>query len=621
MNAEQFAKHEQQQEERILSSYWASRIYTYFWIDADGNMRSKQRVMRNSAEELPPDWNFDGSSTGQASGENSEVVLKPRAKYFLHNAPSASPSSTRSRWHYLVLCDTWHRSKIIGSDGKISYSELTPAKNNNRDLAEQIFSIPTVKNERLWFGLEQEYFLKSINTTNKKHGEGVYCDYYENPGTFYCGVGAESVYIDEQNLVNAHRDACLNAGINISGTNAEVAPSQWEFQVGPCEGIDAADQLWAARYLLVKMACEYGYEVIFSPKLNTVPESESESESESDSECSTQDGMMHLGLKSRREDKLNINGSGCHTNFSTKTMRTCPTKTYTNSTNAGQTELVEKDPSAIKRRSNGVSNYIMNVIECLEKVHNEHMLVYGDGNEARMTGNCETASYDTFSYGVGDRGTSIRIPVDVFINGYGYIEDRRPAANADPYLVTSFIARTVAPATTNDVTSTEMTPTEFKEWESGVFMQAEKSDPNYRNRVAKMVEDVVNKRAAGAESEDARRAMDERFARAHKENNEDYEREQMLKYDSCASPFDVYQRPASSNISGNPSTSSDDDFDETKGDSRYVRSNGAVVKDDFDETKGESLWGHYNTVVKNGRRVLLDDGIPEQRQSYYNKIY
>ena len=96
MNAEQFAKHEQQQEERILSSYWASRIYTYFWIDADGNMRSKQRVMRNSAEELPPDWNFDGSSTGQASGENSEVVLKPRAKYFLHNAPSASPSSKRT---------------------------------------------------------------------------------------------------------------------------------------------------------------------------------------------------------------------------------------------------------------------------------------------------------------------------------------------------------------------------------------------------------------------------------------------------------------------------------------------------------------------------------------------
>tara|TARA_B100000902_G_C27214557_1_gene866257 strand:- start:983 stop:1330 length:348 start_codon:yes stop_codon:yes gene_type:complete len=115
--------------------------------------------------------------------------------------------------------------------------------------------------------------------------------------------------------------------------------------------------------------------------------------------------------------------------------------------------------------------------------------------------------------------------------------------------------------------------------------------------------------------------MDERFARAHKENNEDYEREQMLKYDSCASPFDVYQRPASSNISGNPSTSSDDDFDETKGDSRYVRSNGALVKDDFDETKGESLWGQYNTVVKNGRRVLLDEGIPEQRQSYYNKIY
>ena len=377
-------------------------IYEYIWIDGDGNMRSKKRVTSLGAT----DWNFDGSSTGQATGEDSEVILKPRAKYRFVHAPG-SP-------HWLVICDTWHRFKTIGEDGKISYSELMPALNNNRTAAAEIFDIPAVRDEHTWFGLEQEYFLQSMNISSEEYCRQVENDSEINAGNFYCGVAAKSVHHNrESDLVHEHMQICIDMGINISGVNAEVAPTQWEFQIGPCEGIDAADQLWAARFLLVKLASEYGYTVLFDPKLKGAT------------------------LQS-------VNGSGCHTNFSTRSMRKCPTKDVSQplplAENPEEQQTIEQDPAAI--RGNGVSEYIMTVIERLEKAHNEHMLVYGVGNDARMTGVCETAAFDQFSYGVGDRGASVRIPTDVFLNGYGYIEDRRPAANADPYLVTSIIAQT-----------------------------------------------------------------------------------------------------------------------------------------------------------------------------------
>jgi len=401
--------------------------------------------------------------------------------------------------------------------------------------------------------------------------------------------------------------------------NAEVAPSQWEFQIGPCEGIDAADQLWAARYLLVKMAGEYGYEVLFDPKLKTVSDGDHIADL-----LDIQNTHDDSSLSEDEDDVTSmpsVNGSGCHTNFSTKTMRTCPTKTRTvcgsesRYNSSQQTEVVEKNPSAIERRPNGVSDYIMKAIECLENVHEEHMMVYGKGNEARMTGNCETARYDKFTYGVGDRGVSVRIPVDVFLNGYGYIEDRRPAANADPYLVTSFIARTVAPAATNktfnvgsnkiNITSNAMAPAEFKTWEEGVFAKAEKKNPLFRERLSEMIEDTANKRAAGAESESARRTMDERFARAHRLCDEDYEIEQNNIKDQT---FRDGPPPRQTSRSLSPRRS----FampTENKLDS-------VVSSDsDFDETKGESLWEHYNTVVKDGRRLYLDEGRPAP--SYY----
>lgn len=598
MNAEQYAKYLKDSEDKMLNAPhmfggYKKCHYTYFWIDGDGNMRNKVKIMVTDTPRSPPDWNYDGSSTGQAPGVDSEVILKPRGVYPFMSSSNSSNTRSHER-HFIVLCDTWHRSKHINADGKICYSDLIPALNNNRSMADDIFSIPDVSNQRFWFGLEQEYFLKLLGTTREEHSRGVHEDYHDYPGTFYCGVGAKSVYMRECKLVDAHREACIAAGINISGTNAEVAPSQWEFQIGPCEGIDAADQLWVARYLLVRLAAEEGYEVIFDPKLFT---------------------------ETAADDVGCVNGSGCHTNFSTKLMRTCPTKTRTVTREVTQTqlrlvpELVEKDPSAIERRANGVSDYIMKTIECLENVHEQHMMVYGKGNEERMTGECETASFDKFTYGVGDRGVSIRIPVDVFLNGYGYIEDRRPAANADPYLVTSFIARTVAPAATNvninvdnskvSITGTEMTPKEFNEWEAGVFAQAAKTDSHYHDRLTKMVEDAANKRAAGAESEDSRQAMDERFARAHRQCDEDYEIEKSMKRDHIAQR----QMRASGSRSLSPTRSF-----------AMPTENGldAISSDnEFDETKGEGLWEHYNTVVKNGRRLYLDEGRPEQPGSYY----
>ena len=352
-------------------------VLDYVWIDGTFELRSKKRTMVTDKEQAwmdvqeVPIWNYDGSSTGQAEGSNSEIILTPCAIF--------NDSLSCARQSRIVLCCTHKNGK--------------PTKTNNRDLAVDLFNIKL--NEEPWFGLEQEYFIMDHKT-----GKPLGFDASGNAkpqGKYYCGVGSD-VYGRE--IAEEHLNACISAGINIAGINAEVAPGQWEFQIGICEGIQAGDHLWVARYLLQRVAEKHNVGISFEPK-------------------------PILG---------DWNGSGCHTNFSTKTMRDA-----SNSTRAYQC--------------------ILDSIERLRETHDKHMQVYGEGNETRMTGNHETASYDifTFSNTDGNRGESVRIGKETMEKGYGYFEDRRPAANCDPYKVTSYIFHSSVLSSKNDHDSVENT--------------------------------------------------------------------------------------------------------------------------------------------------------------------
>ena len=326
-------------------------LLEYVWIDGVNKLRSKTRCIEdiniNVNIKNIPEWNYDGSSTYQASCEKSEVVLSPCAIFkdpFRRNTNS-----------YIVLCSTYT------VEGK-------PLSNNHRHKASKLFN----NEEDPWFGLEQEYFICNELTG---YPLGYTPDIIQ--GQYYCSVGTNNTF--GRKIVEEHLEACLYAGIKISGINAEVAPGQWEFQIGICKGIEAGDHLWVARYLLERIAENNGVVIDYHPK-----------------------------------PKHNINGSGCHTNFSTRKMRT---------PGIGMEE-------------------INRVISLLGEKHEEHIKIYGKYNNLRLIGTSETSSMKHFSYGIGDRSVSVRIGNETVKNGYGYIEDRRPASNIDPYLVTSKIFET-----------------------------------------------------------------------------------------------------------------------------------------------------------------------------------
>lgn len=342
-------------------------IAEYIWLDANKRFRSKTKIIYDFTNKgfisdkndvsMYPNWDYDGSSTGQASGTSSEIILVP---VFVCDNPLLNDSiksinSNRVLIKKLVLCETFH------VDGK-------PTAENTRHNATTIFDMSV--EQKPWFGLEQEYFIFGEN----KHSE--------ETTMHYCGIGCD---ISHRQIAEEHMAACLTAGLNISGINAEVSKDQWEFQIGPSEGVRAADELLVARFLLERIAEKYQKNICYDPKPFT-----------------------------------HINGSGCHTNFSTITMRS------------------KKD-----KHSDGGINEIERVIKNMEKHHIEDIEHYGKDNDKRLSGIHETSSYKTFSWGVANRGASVRINNTTDINGFGYFEDRRPAANMDPYLVTSILMERV----------------------------------------------------------------------------------------------------------------------------------------------------------------------------------
>lgn len=331
----------------------------YVWIDGTGqSMRCKTKTMYKIPKSVDdcPVWNFDGSSTRQADGNNSDVYLHPVAMF---------EDPFRGTPNKMVLCETY------------SY-DMNPSVANNRKTCNEVMSHETVSRSHPWFGMEQEYTLMNIEHRPlgwPKMG-------YPGPqGPYYCGVGGGLVYGRE--VMEAHYRACIYAGVKISGENAEVMPSQWEYQVGPCEGIQMGDHLWMSRYILERVAEDFDIVVSFDPK--PIPG--------------------------------DWNGAGCHTNYSTEIMRQ----------DGGMAEI----EAAIER---------------LSLRHEWHIRKYdpsgGADNARRLTGQHETAQIDQFSYGVASRNSSVRIPRQVAEEGKGYFEDRRPSSNCDPYVVTEAIIRT-----------------------------------------------------------------------------------------------------------------------------------------------------------------------------------
>ncbi|CAN6484800.1 unnamed protein product [Victoria cruziana] len=218
-------------------------IVEYIWVGGSGmDMRSKARTINHPVTDPSqlPKWNYDGSSTGQAAGGDSEVILYPQAIF---------RDPFRRGNNILVMCDTY------SPDGK-------PLLSNKRYKAAKIFSDPKVAAEEPWYGIEQEYTLLQKDV---KWPLGWPVGGFPGPqGPYYCGVGADKSF--GRDVVDAHYKACIYAGINISGINGEVMPGQWEFQVGPSIGVSAGDELWVARYILERITEMAGVVLSLDPK-------------------------------------------------------------------------------------------------------------------------------------------------------------------------------------------------------------------------------------------------------------------------------------------------------------------------------------------------------------------
>ncbi|CAK6972208.1 glutamine synthetase-like [Scomber scombrus] len=329
----------------------AECLVTYVWVDKTGErVRSKIKSLNEEPAGIRdiPEW-----SVGWMIDElSTEVILVPvrmfRDPFFL------DPNK-------LVLCE-------------VLYNSYEPIESNQRSKCAKVME--EVKEFQPWFGMEQEYTVFGL--------DGEPFGWPSQEWTFTrvsCGVGIDKVF--GRDISICHYKACLYAGVKICGTNAESLPSQWEFQVGPCEGIEMGDHLWIARYILHHVCEDFGV-------------------------VASLDAKPIKGIDAT---------SGCHTNFSTLEMR-----------------------------SEGGLQFIKEAIRRLGKRHFQHLQVYdphgGADNMTRLTSQRSTSSFHDFSTATACRNVSVRIPGYVSRRGCGYFEDRRPAANCDPYMVTRALVET-----------------------------------------------------------------------------------------------------------------------------------------------------------------------------------
>lgn len=337
----------------------------YLWLDGaepTQQLRSKTKIVHltqtPTVKDLDP-WSFDGSSTNQATGDNSDCVLQP---VFVCRNP------LRTGNHWITLCE------VLNSD-------LSPHKTNHRAKLRKLMETHGSQHKP-YVGFEQEYTFLDKQTPLGWPTNG-----FPGPqGPYYCGVGSGNVF--GRSIVEQHMVACLDAELNIYGVNAEVMPGQWEFQMG-YRGIDTetsdpltmSDHLWIGRYLLCTLAERYSVEVSLANK----------------------------------PIKGDWNGAGMHTNFSTQSMR---------SSGTGSASIEE-------------------AVNKLAKTHDTDITQYGHLLGERLTGRHETCSLSEFKAGTSDRGASIRIPLATAQKGCGYIEDRRPGANANPYIVSSLLMESI----------------------------------------------------------------------------------------------------------------------------------------------------------------------------------
>jgi glutamine synthetase len=368
----------------------------YIWLDGNNpqNLRSKTKVVDNTEilerdgnskqgyPESYPLWCFDGSSTKQAGGDEYGFKGTDCVLKPVYVVDDPFRSKGPASLHKLVFCE------VFNPDGK------TPHKTNTRSKLRELLTNLKFKeydanlSEVPWFGWEQEYVIThTVNKTEShfKYGGGIPLGFgigdhgRPRPQGDYY-CGVGGLNVIGRDIVEEHLIKCAEIGLNIGGINAEVLIGQWEYQIGPVTALNGSDQLWISRYILERVAEKKGLGISYHPK----------------------------------PVNGDWNGSGCHVNFSTKEMR---------------------DKGGLKK--------ILEACNKLEERHKDHIEVYGENNELRLTGKHETSSMENFSFGNSDRGSSIRIPVHTYTNERGYFEDRRPAANCDPYKVSNVMIETV----------------------------------------------------------------------------------------------------------------------------------------------------------------------------------